>query len=27
VLKSEMNRWIDQSYDRLKRFGYRFDTY
>jgi hypothetical protein len=27
VLKTEMNRWIDQSYDRLKRFGYRFDTY
>jgi hypothetical protein len=27
VLKNESGRWADFSYDRLKRFGYRFDTY
>ena len=27
VLKNEQGRWWDISYDRLKRFGYRFDTY
>lgn len=27
ILKNEQGRWIDLSYDRLKRFGYRFDTY
>ena len=27
VLKNEQGRWWDLSYDRLKRFGYRFDTY
>jgi hypothetical protein len=27
VLKGEQGRWWDLSYDRLKRFGYRFDTY
>lgn len=27
VLKNEQGRWWDLSYDRLKRFGHRFDTY
>lgn len=27
VLKNEQGRWIDFSYARLKRFGYRFDSY
>jgi hypothetical protein len=27
VLKNEQGRWWDLSYDRLKKFGYRFDTY
>ena len=27
VLRDEQSRWWDFSYDRLKRFGYRFDTY
>lgn len=27
VLKNEQGRWWDLSYDRLKRFGYRFDSY
>ena len=27
VLKNEQGRWLDFSYDRLKRFGFRFDTY
>lgn len=27
VLKSEQGRWWDLSYDRLRKFGYRFDTY
>lgn len=27
VLKNELGRWLDQSHDRLKRFGYRLDTY
>jgi len=27
VLKNEQGRWWDFSYDRLKQFGYRFDTY
>jgi hypothetical protein len=27
VLKNEHGRWWDLSYDRLTRFGYRFDTY
>jgi hypothetical protein len=27
VLKYELGRWVDLSYDRLKHFGYRFDTY
>ena len=27
VLKYEQGRWWDLSYDRLKKFGYRFDTY
>jgi len=27
VLKNELGRWVDLSYDRLKQFGYRFDTY
>jgi hypothetical protein len=27
VLKIEQGRWWDFSYDRLKQFGYRFDTY
>ena len=27
VLKNEQGRWWDFSYDRLKQFGFRFDTY
>ena len=27
VLMHEVGRWVDFSYDRLKHFGYRFDTY
>ncbi len=27
VLTHELGRWVDFSYDRLKHFGYRFDTY
>jgi hypothetical protein len=27
ILKIEHGRWWDLSYDRLKRFGFRFDTY
>jgi hypothetical protein len=27
VLMAEQSRWWDFSYDRLKQFGYRFDTY
>ena len=27
VLLNEQSRWWDFSYDRLKQFGYRFDTY
>ena len=27
VLQNEQSRWWDFSYDRLKQFGYRFDTY
>ena len=27
ILRNEQGRWVDLSYDRLKRFGYRFDTY
>ena len=27
VLDTEQGRWWDLSYDRLKQFGYRFDTY
>jgi hypothetical protein len=27
VLKYDFGRWWDLSYDRLQRFGYRFDTY
>ena len=27
VLMGEQGRWWDLSYDRLKKFGYRFDTY
>lgn len=27
VLKNEHGRWVDFSYDRLKRFGYRFDSF
>ena len=27
ILRHEQGRWVDLSYDRLKRFGYRFDTY
>jgi hypothetical protein len=27
VLKNDFGRWWDLSYERLKRFGYRFDTY
>ena len=27
VLKNEQGRWWHLSYDRLKRFGYRFDSY
>lgn len=27
VLKNDVGRWWDFSYDRLKQFGYRFDTY
>jgi hypothetical protein len=27
VLKNEQGRWWDLSYDRLRKFGYRFDTY
>jgi hypothetical protein len=27
VLKNDVGRWWDLSYERLKRFGYRFDTY
>jgi hypothetical protein len=27
VLKNEHSRWWDLSYDRLKKFGYRFDSY
>ena len=27
VLRYDQSRWWDFSYDRLKQFGYRFDTY
>jgi len=27
ILKNEAGRWLMFSYDRLRRFGYRFDTY
>jgi hypothetical protein len=27
VIKYEQGRWWDLSYDRLKQFGFRFDTY
>lgn len=27
VIQNEQGRWWDFSYDRLKQFGYRFDTY
>jgi hypothetical protein len=27
ALTHELGRWVDFSYDRLKQFGYRFDTY
>jgi hypothetical protein len=27
VMQNEQGRWWDLSYDRLKQFGYRFDTY
>jgi hypothetical protein len=27
ILKNEHGRWVDFSYDRLKRFGYRFDSF
>lgn len=27
VLRHELRRWVDFSYDRLKHFGYFFDTY
>jgi hypothetical protein len=27
ILKNEHGRWVDLSYDRLRRFGFRFDTY
>ncbi|HET7694712.1 MAG TPA: hypothetical protein VFK57_03325 [Vicinamibacterales bacterium] len=27
VLSAEQGRWWDLSYDRLRKFGYRFDTY
>ena len=27
VLQRDFGRWWDSSYDRLKQFGYRFDTY
>jgi hypothetical protein len=27
ILKNEQGRWWDNSYDRLKRFGFRFDAY
>ena len=27
ILKNETGRWLMFSYDRLRRFGYRFDTY
>jgi hypothetical protein len=27
ILKIENGRWLSRSYDRLRHFGYRFDTY
>jgi hypothetical protein len=27
ILKNEHGRWLDFSYDRLRRFGYRFDSF
>jgi hypothetical protein len=27
ILKSHQGRWVSFSYDRLRRFGYRFDTF
>jgi hypothetical protein len=27
ILKNEHGRWVDLSYDRLRRFGFRFDTF
>jgi hypothetical protein len=27
ILKNEHNRWVAFSYDRLRRFGYRFDSF
>jgi hypothetical protein len=27
LLKNENGRWLSLSYDRLRHFGYRFDTY
>lgn len=27
ILKNEQGRWLMFSYDRLRRFGYRFDTF
>ena len=27
ILKNETGRWLSFSYDRLRRFGYRFDSY
>ena len=27
ILKNEHGRWVDFSYDRLRRFGYRFDAF
>jgi hypothetical protein len=27
ILKNENGRWLALSYDRLGRFGYRFDRY
>jgi hypothetical protein len=27
ILKNEHSRWVDMSYDRLRRFGFRFDRF
>jgi hypothetical protein len=27
ILRNHQGRWLDFSYERLKQFGYRFDTF